>query len=141
MKKKHAVILVLMSVLFLLPSTTFAQSSNRGQTTQERIEAETRRDEIKLINQRKSTRSVSEIEVEASFDGKGDLEIFVTGFHGTAYVQVVGGRTSLQGSFDVYEMGYEVFGIGSIRAGSYTLRVILGTEEFEGTFEKATVGR
>ena len=96
---------------------------------------------MKLVNLRKSTRSVSEIEVEASFDGKGDLEIFVTGFHGTAYVQVVGGRTSLQGSFDVYEMGYEVFGIGSIRAGSYTLRVILGTEEFEGTFEKATVGR
>ena len=141
MKKKHAVILALLSVLFLLPMTTLAQSSNRGQTTQERLDAERRRDEIKLVHQKKSTRSVSEIEVEASFDGNGDLEIFVTGFHGTAYVQVVGGRTSLQGSFDVYEMGYEVFGIGSIRAGSYTLRVILGTEEFEGTFEKATVGR
>ncbi len=141
MKKKHAVIMILMSALFLLPATTFAQTVSKGQTTQERLDAERRRDEMKLVNLKKTTRSLSEIEVDASFDGNGDLEIFVTGFHGTAYVQVVGGRTSLQGSFDVYEMGYEVFGIGSIRAGSYTLRVILGTEEFEGTFEKATVGR
>ncbi|MPM37585.1 hypothetical protein SDC9_84203 [bioreactor metagenome] len=62
-------------------------------------------------------------------------------FTGTAVVQIIGGRTSAQYYFDVNEMGYEVINIGTLRAATYTIRIILDNEVYEGTFTKEAVGR
>jgi hypothetical protein len=38
-------------------------------------------------------------------------------------------------------MGYEVINIGTLRAATYTIRIILDNEVYEGTFTKEAVGR
>lgn len=133
MKKKSSIILIVMSLFLLLPAVGFAQS--------DRVAKEKMSDEIRLVQQKKSTRSSSDVVVEAFTDGKSDLEVMITGFNGTAVVQIISGRASSQGYMDVYEMGYEVFNIGTLRAGTYTLCITVGDEVFEGTFEKVNVGR
>lgn len=134
MKQKRNLVLFFMSLFFLLPTVSFAQTSDR-------VAKEKRKDEIKLAQLKKSTRSASEIEVEAFTDGKTELEVMVTGFNGVAVVQLISGRTSSRGFIDVYEMGAEVFSIGTFRPGTYLLRITVGDEIFEGTFDKVTVGR
>lgn len=134
MKKKSSIILVVMSLFLLFPAVSFAQTSDR-------VAKEKMSNEIRLVQQKKSTRSSSDVVVEAFTDGKSDLEVTITGFNGTAVVQIITGRGSSQGYMDVYEMGYEVFNIGTFRAGTYTLCITVGDEVFEGTFEKVSVGR
>ena len=134
MKKKSSIILVVMSLFLLFPAVSFAQTSDR-------VAKEKMSNEIRLSRQNKSTRSSSDVVVEAFTDGKSDLEVMITGFNGTAVVQIITGRGSSQGYMDVYEMGYEVFNIGTLRAGTYTLCITVGDEVFEGTFEKVSVGR
>ena len=88
-----------------------------------------------------TTRGVTGVEVAATTDGKTTVAISVVDFTGTAVVQIIGGRTSAQYYFDVNEMGYEVINIGTLRAATYTIRIILDSEIYEGTFTKEAVGR
>jgi hypothetical protein len=88
-----------------------------------------------------TTRGVTGVEVAATTDGKTTVAISVVDFTGTAVVQIIGGRTSAQYYFDVNEMGYEVINIGTLRAATYTIRIILDNEVYEGTFTKEAVGR
>jgi hypothetical protein len=81
------------------------------------------------------------VEVTATTDGKTAVAISVVDFTGTAVVQIIGGRTSAQYYFDVNEMGYEVINIGTLRAATYTIRIILDNEVFEGTFVKVPIIR
>lgn len=88
-----------------------------------------------------TTRGVTGVEVTGTTDGKTNVTISVTDYTGTAIVQIIGGRTSAQYYMEVDEMGYEVINIGTLRAATYTIRIILGNEVYEGTFVKETVGR
>ena len=88
-----------------------------------------------------TTRSSIDFEVNSSTDHKTNITVSVMNLTGTAVVQIVGGRTSAQYYFDVNEMGYEVINIGILRAATYTIRIILDNEVYEGTFTKEAVGR
>lgn len=134
MKKKKSIVLIVMSLFVLLPAAGFAQTSDR-------VAKEKMKDVVKLLQQKKSTRSASDIVVEAYTDGKTELEVTVSGFNGVAIVQIITGRATSRGFIDVYEMGSEIFNIGTLRPGTYLMQVILDDEVFEGTFEKVTVGR
>ena len=83
----------------------------------------------------------ADITVTGTTDGKTNIAITVTNFTGTAVVQITGGRTSAQYYFDVNEMGYEVISIGTLRSATYTIRIILDNEVYEGSFVKQQVGR
>lgn len=98
-------------------------------------------DKIGLSRIGGTTRGVTGVEVAATTDGKTTVAISVVDFTGTAVVQIIGGRTSAQYYFDVNEMGYEVINIGTLRAATYTIRIILDNEVYEGTFTKEAVGR
>ena len=98
-------------------------------------------DKIALSRSGGTTRGVTDVEVAATTDGRTTVAISVTDFTGTAVVQIIGGRTSAQYYFDVNEMGYEVINIGTLRAATYTIRIILDSEVYEGTFVKEAVGR
>lgn len=98
-------------------------------------------DKIGLSRIGGTTRGVTGVEVTATTDGKTAVAISVTDFTGTAVVQIIGGRTSAQYSFYVNEMGYEVINIGTLREATYTIRIILDNEVFEGTFVKVPIIR
>lgn len=103
-------------------------------------EVNSQQDKINLTRLGGTTRS-TDIVVNATTDSQTTIAVSVTGFTGTAVVQIVGGRTSAQYYFDVNEMGYEVINIGTLRPATYTLRIILDTEIYEGTFVKEYVVR
>ncbi|MPM11396.1 hypothetical protein SDC9_57739 [bioreactor metagenome] len=88
-----------------------------------------------------TTRGVTGVEVTGTTDGKTNVAISVMDYTGTVIVQIIGGRTSAQYYIEVNEMGYEVINIGTLRAATYTIRIILGNEVYEGTFVKESVGR
>lgn len=98
-------------------------------------------DKIAFSKSGGTTRGVTGVEVTGTTDGKTNVTISVTDYIGTAIVQIIGGRTSAQYYMEVDEMGYEVINIGTLRAATYTIRIILGNEVYEGTFVKETVGR
>lgn len=94
-----------------------------------------------ILSKTGGTTRATDVIVDASTDGKTNVSVTVMNFTGTAVVQIIGGRTNAQYYFDVNEMGYEVISIGTLRAATYTIRIILGNEVYEGTFIKETVGR
>ena len=98
-------------------------------------------DKILLSKIGGTTRGVTGVEVAATTDGKTTVAISVADFSGTAVVQIIGGRTSAQYYFNVNEMGYEVINIGTFRAATYTIRVMVGNEVYEGSFTKEATGR
>ena len=98
-------------------------------------------DKIALSRSGGTTRSSIDFEVDGSTDHKTNITVSVMNFTGTVVVQIVGGRTSAQYYFNVNEMGYEVISIGTLRAGTYTIRILVGDVVYEGTFVKETVGR
>jgi len=121
----------------LICSTLFFSSFAVSETNKVNDEL----DKIALSRSGGTTRGVTDVEVAATTDGKTTVAISVTDFTGTAVVQIIGGRTSAQYYFDVNEMGYEVINIGTLRAATYTIRIILDSEVYEGTFVKEAVGR
>jgi hypothetical protein len=121
----------------LICSTLFFSSFAVSETNKVNDE----QDKILLSRIGGTTRGVTDVEVAATTDGKTTVAISVVDFTGTAVVQITGGRTSAQYYFDVNEMGYEVINIGTLRAATYTIRIILDSEVYEGTFVKEAVGR
>ncbi|MEA5043853.1 MAG: hypothetical protein VB075_04655 [Petrimonas sp.] len=123
--------------MVLICSTLFFSSF----TVTETNKVNDQQDHIALSRIGGTTRGVTGVELAASTDGKTTVAISVVDFTGTAVVQIIGGRTSAQYYFDVNEMGYEVINIGTLRAATYTIRIILDNEVYEGTFTKEAVGR
>jgi hypothetical protein len=121
----------------LICSTLFFSSF----TVTENNKVNDQQDKIVLSKIGGTTRGVTGVEVAATTDGKTTVAISVVDFTGTAVVQIIGGRTSAQYYFDVNEMGYEVINIGTLRAATYTIRIILDNEVFEGTFVKVPIIR
>ena len=123
--------------MVLICSTLFFSSF----TVTETNKVNDQQDHIALSRIGGTTRGVTGVELAATTDGKTTVAISVVDFTGTAVVQIIGGRTSAQYYFDVNEMGYEVINIGTLRAATYTIRIILDSEVYEGTFTKEAVGR
>jgi hypothetical protein len=124
-------------MMALVCSTLFFSSF----TVTENNKVNDQQDKIVLSKIGGTTRGVTGVEVAATTDGKTTVAISVVDFTGTAVVQIIGGRTSAQYYFDVNEMGYEVINIGTLRAATYTIRIILDNEVFEGTFVKVPIIR
>jgi hypothetical protein len=124
-------------MMALVCSTLFFSSNTLAETNKVNDDL----DHIALSRIGGTTRGVTGVEVTATTDGKTAVAISVTDFTGTAVVQIIGGRTSAQYYFDVNEMGYEVINIGTLRAATYTIRIILDNEVFEGTFVKVPIIR
>jgi hypothetical protein len=124
-------------MMALICSTLFFSSNTLAETTK----VNDLQDHIALSRSGGTTRGVTGVEVTATTDGKTGVAISVTDFTGTAVVQIIGGRTSAQYSFYVNEMGYEVINIGTVREATYTIRIILDNEVFEGTFVKVPIIR
>jgi hypothetical protein len=124
-------------MMALICSTLFFSSNTLAETNKVNDDL----DHIALSRIGGTTRGVTGVEVTATTDGKTAVAISVTDFTGTAVVQIIGGRTSAQYYFDVNEMGYEVINIGTLRAATYTIRIILDNEVFEGTFVKVPIIR
>jgi hypothetical protein len=124
-------------MMALICSTLFFSSF----TVTENNKVNDQQDKIVLSKIGGTTRGVTGVEVAATTDGKTTVAISVVDFTGTAVVQIIGGRTSAQYYFDVNEMGYEVINIGTLRAATYTIRIILDNEVFEGTFVKVPIIR
>ncbi len=131
MKAKLGFTLILISSVFLF-SSFIIKDTNEVNSDQDRIV---------FSKSGGTTRSSIDFEVDGSTDHKTNITVSVMNFTGTAVVQIVGGRTSAQYYFDVNEMGYEVISIGTLRAGTYTIRILVGDVVYEGTFVKETVGR
>lgn len=124
-------------MMALVCSTLFFSSF----TVTENNKVNDQQDKIVLSKIGGTTRGVTGVEVAATTDGKTTVAISVVDFTGTAVVQIIGGRTSAQYSFYVNEMGYEVINIGTLREATYTIRIILDNEVFEGTFVKVPIIR
>lgn len=124
-------------MMALICSTLFFSSNTLAETNK----VNDLQDHIALSRSGGTTRGVTGVEVTATTDGKTAVAISVTDFTGTAVVQIIGGRTSAQYSFYVNEIGYEVINIGTLREATYTIRIILDNEVFEGTFVKVPIIR
>lgn len=131
MKSKVFLIFVSLSCIFLFSS--FENISIN--------DVESREDKVRLSRIGGTTRSTSDFVVEASTDSKSIVNVSVMNYTGTAVVQIIGGRTSIQRFIDVNEMGSDVIRIGTLRPATYTIRIILDNVVYEGTFVKEYVGR
>lgn len=69
------------------------------------------------------------------------LSISVQNYRGGAWVEIIGPREVKQSYFEVYDMGFEAVNVSGLRAGQYTIRVILGSDVYKGTFKKESYGR
>lgn len=97
-------------------------------------------DEIAFKRIGGTTRSADAVVVEG-FEDKNTLTVSVENYTGSAVIEIIGGRTSRQYVFDVYEVGAEIFDISYLRSGTYTVRITLDSGVYEGIFEKSRVGR
>lgn len=126
--------------LFLLVSFLFVSLvfSSFEVDDAKKINSEADRISVKRIGG--TTRSADAVLVEA-FADRNTLTVSIENYTGNAVVQVTGGRSSRQYTFEVYEAGAEIFDISSLRSGTYTVRITLNSGVYEGSFEKALYGR
>ena len=130
---KRKLLLIFISLCSVVVMSSFVSLSPN--------EVNSQQDKILLSRQGGTTRSIDDIIVDGTTDHKTNVTVSVMNYTGIAVVQIVGGRTNAQYYFDVYEMGYDVISISTLRAGTYTIRIIVGDIVYEGTFDKVTVGR
>lgn len=126
--------LFLTALLFAL---SFIQFSNAENADTKRLSVQ---DKIFFSKQSGSTRSASATEIEGHSDGNL-MTIFVQNYRGGVWVQLYGGRTARQSYFYAFGIGFEVINIAGLRAGTYTVRLTLDNEVYEGTFTKRSNGR
>lgn len=69
------------------------------------------------------------------------ISISVQNYRGGAWVEIVGPREVRQSYIEVYDMGFGVANLSGLRAGTYTIRITLGSEVFTGTFKIESYGR
>ncbi len=97
-------------------------------------------DKIELSRQGGTTRSGSPIIVEAE-NTREELTLHIQNYTGAATVEISGGRTFRRVNFDVQGEAVEVINIATLRAGTYTLRVILDSETYVGILTQRQYGR
>lgn len=76
-----------------------------------------------------------------AFISQNVISLSVQNYRGGAWVEIIGPREVKQNYIEVYDMGFEVVDLSSLRAGEYTIRIRLGSEVYIGTFKKGTNGR
>ncbi|OJV86106.1 MAG: hypothetical protein BGO34_19625 [Bacteroidia bacterium 44-10] len=87
-----------------------------------------------------ATNNLGEPIVEA-YNSESIISISVQNYRGGAWVEIVGPREVRQSYIEVYDMGFGVANLSGLRAGTYTIRITLGSEVFTGTFKIASYGR
>lgn len=92
-----------------------------------------RMDEIRMHRQENLSRSVSAIELEVATDGSTLVEVIVSGYVGDVTAKLLTGRGSITKIMYVNDFGADYIDISRLRAGKYTLKVEIGSEEYEGT--------
>lgn len=92
-----------------------------------------RMDEIRMHRQENLSRSVSAIELDVATDGSTLVEVIVSGYVGDVTAKLLTGRGSITKSMYVNDFGADYIDISRLRAGKYTLKVEIGSEEYEGT--------
>lgn len=129
--------------LFMVCSTLMLQLFGRS----------TLSDKINLSREGGTTRTASVQSMGTSAEAKGVepiIEAFISqnvislsvqNYRGGAWVEIIGPREVKQSYIEVYDMGFEVVDLSSLRAGEYTIRIRLGSEVYSGTFKKGTNGR
>lgn len=78
--------------------------------------------------------------VEA-FNAQNVISLSVQNYRGGVWVEVIAPREVRQSYIEVYDMGFGVVNLAGLRAGQYTLRIIVGSEIYTGTFKVASYGR
>lgn len=81
------------------------------------------------------------VPVVEAYNLQNVISISVQNYRGGAWVEIVGPREVRQSYIEVYDMGFGVANLSGLRAGTYTIRVTLGSEVFTGTFKIASYGR
>ncbi|NLX80200.1 MAG: hypothetical protein GXZ03_01340 [Proteiniphilum sp.] len=92
-----------------------------------------RMDDIYMHKQDNPTRSASAIELEVATDGSTLVEVIVSGYVGDVTAKLLTGRGSITKIMYVNDFGADYIDISRLRAGKYTLKVEIGSEEYEGT--------
>lgn len=92
-----------------------------------------RMDEIRMHRQENLSRSANAIELEVATDGSTLVEVIVSGYVGDVTAKLLTGRGSITKSMYVNDFGADYIDISRLRAGKYTLKVEIGSEEYEGT--------
>lgn len=106
-------------------------------------------DEIELSRDGGTTRSPETVMGMRSFsiqaapvivnaESNGDIvSINVQNYRGGVWVEIVGHKgEAVQTYFDVYDMGFGVVNISSMKSGKYSIRIMLGSDVFNGQFKK-----
>lgn len=132
--KKNIFLLVSLFIVSLFLSSFEVSNVNK-------VNDETDKIAVRRVGGTTRSESSDAVLVEA-FNDRYSLTISVENYTGSVYVELIGSRGIWgQYSFDVYEVGAEVFSTASLRAGTYTVRITLETGVYEGTFYKESVGR
>ncbi len=129
MKKNF--LFVLLAICFVSLSSFTIENTNKVKDQQ---------DKIIFSREGGTTRSTTEIIIDATAD-RNNVTIQVMNYRGGVWMQLTGGRTAWQSYFEVYDMGFEVINISSLRAGTYTIRLMFDGETYVGTFTKPNYGR
>lgn len=85
--------------------------------------------------------SVADVISIDAYNSNDLVIIDVQNYRGGAWVEIVGSRGARSSYFEVYDMGFEAINIGDLRPGKYTIRIIIDSEVYTGTFNKRTYGR
>ena len=68
------------------------------------------------------------------------IAISVENYRGGAWIEIIGTGGSKQSYFEVFDMGFDVIHLSGLRAGTYSIRITLGSEIFTGSFNKGRYG-
>lgn len=119
--------------LFLLFCVVPLLSIASGKKEPDKLPDYRRMDDVYMHKQENLSRSVSAIELEVATDGSTLVEVIVSGYVGDVTAKLLTGRGSITKSMYVNDFGADYIDISRLRAGKYTLKVEIGSEEYEGT--------
>ncbi|MDD2246627.1 MAG: hypothetical protein PHI70_04775 [Proteiniphilum sp.] len=84
--------------------------------------------------------TVAEPVLVEAYSSRNIVTISVQNYRGGAWVEIIGSKGAKQYYFEVYDMGFDVVSLSGLPADKYTIRIMLGTETFTGTFKKGMYG-
>ncbi len=84
--------------------------------------------------------TVAEPVLVEAHSSRNIVTISVQNYRGGAWVEIIGSKGAKQYYFEVYNMGFDVVSLSGLPADKYTIRIMLGTETFTGTFKKGMYG-
>lgn len=139
MKRKSIIVIALFCSMFLLNVSASIKPDKINDAA----------DEIALSREGGTTRSpettmttrsfaIQAAPVEVSAESDGDVvSINAQNYRGGVWVEIVGQKgEAVQTYFDVYDMGFGVVNISALKPGKYSIRIMIGSEVFNGQFNK-----